>query len=231
MQNRMRTVVRFARNNAFVAGMRNFARRWKWRNATHDEVYDASYFAFVEKTTSDSAASMAESLVKQFSPASAVDVGCGTGVLIEQLAARGVQVRGIEFASAALAYCQRRGLDVESIDLSDEGKLSHHPSRSDLVISMEVAHQMPPSCAFPYVAYLCRLGDVVVFSSESPSYVDRRSLNSQYGRYWIDLFARCNFQNDSQITAQIKQEWSQSGVASWFCRNVLVFRKVTSTPA
>jgi len=74
----------------------------------------------------------------------------------------------------------------------------------------------------PYVAYLCR-GDTVVFSSESPRYVDRFTLNAQYKRYWIDLFSTNKFYLDRQITTELQNHWKAAGVASWFWRNVLIF--------
>lgn len=225
MNKPLRRVLHQTKNNRFVATLRNFARRWKWRNAAHDEVYDQGYFDFVEGTTRQSASIIAQTLIARYSPKSVMDVGCGTGVLLEQFQSHHVLVQGVEYAKAALDYCRQRGLDVESVDLRQADQLPTPAIPFDLVVSMEVAHQMPASCAKSYVAYLCRLGRTVVFSSESPSYVDRRSLNSQYPKYWIELFSQEKFRFDQKATTCLQNSWKEANVAAWFCRNVLIFER------
>src|SRR5215510_3626901 len=69
---------------------------------SHDEVYDKGYFQFVEQTSSKSSSIIANSVISTLNPLSVVDVGCGTGVILEQLRSQGVQVRGMEYAEAAI---------------------------------------------------------------------------------------------------------------------------------
>lgn len=107
--------------------VRNWLARRRWQGASHDQIYDEEYFQFVDRTTKQSAEVMADAIIQAFHPSSAVDVGCGTGALLESLRSRGVHVKGMEYAQAALEFCRSRHLDVikfdvETEDLSRAGK-------------------------------------------------------------------------------------------------------------
>lgn len=57
-----------------------------------------------------------EVLLKTYSPqekGSVLDVGCGTGAVMEFLLRQGYQVEGIDINAAALTYCARKGLAVK----------------------------------------------------------------------------------------------------------------------
>src|SRR6266404_6179842 len=66
--------------------------RRHWRNQPHDVVYDQEYFNFVEKTTRPVAQLLAADMVSVCHPQRALDVGCGTGALLEALRNNGVEV-------------------------------------------------------------------------------------------------------------------------------------------
>src|SRR5262245_10124768 len=83
------------------------ARRW----ASHDDIYTESYFRVtVERSAIQSVGCMAESIVEAFKPGTVLDVGCGTGALLQALRSHGVRTLGLEYAEAALRLCHERGL-------------------------------------------------------------------------------------------------------------------------
>lgn len=69
-----------------------------------------------------------------------VDVGCGTGMLMEDLLARGL-VCGLDFSPVALSYCRQRGLanlvraNVEHIPLQT--------ASADLVTALDLIEHVP----------------------------------------------------------------------------------------
>lgn len=140
--------------------------RLRWWGVSHDRIFDREYFEFVERTTGNSADVIAASILEDFQPASVIDVGCGTGALLERLRRHSVAVRGYERASAALEFCRERGLDVTSFNILED--LPRLDGRSDVAVCMEVGHQLPAAAADKLVGLLCFLAPKVVFSSETP---------------------------------------------------------------
>jgi len=76
----------------------------------------------------------------------ALDVGCGTGFLALELAARGHQVVGVDFASAMIEEARRkaaaRGLSVR-FEEADAEQLPFAPRRFHLVISRHLLWTLP----------------------------------------------------------------------------------------
>jgi SAM-dependent methyltransferase len=190
----------------------------------HDELYDRDYFAHVEQTTSESADVIVQSVLDDLQPSSVLDVGCGTGVLLGRLRDAGVQAYGLERAQAALQHCRRRGLDVEVFDVVTDA-LPDRMRDADVVVSIEVGHQLPPSATSRYVDLLSSARRAVVFSSNVPGSGDRDPRNEQPHEFWIARFAERGFRHDEELTATWRQRWRDAGTAPWFSSNVLVFRR------
>jgi ubiquinone/menaquinone biosynthesis C-methylase UbiE len=76
----------------------------------------------------------------------ALDVGCGTGFLTFELAARGHRVTGVDFAPAMLAEARHkaaaRGLAV-TLQEADAEQLPFGPARFDLVVSRHLLWTLP----------------------------------------------------------------------------------------
>ncbi len=76
----------------------------------------------------------------------ALDVGCGTGFLTFELAARGHRVTGIDFAPAMIAEARRkaaeRGVAVR-LEEGDAEQLAFAPDSFDLVISRHLLWTLP----------------------------------------------------------------------------------------
>lgn len=207
----------------WVVRLRRRASEARWRGATHDQIYGEGYFRFVERTTSESAPVIAATILELFRPASVIDVGCGTGVLLECLRENGVRVKGLEYAQAALEHCRRRQLEVVPFDV--ESDAAPDLWRADVVVSMEVGHQLRPEAADRYVELLCRLGDVVLFSSETPGGGDQLPRNEQPHSYWIDKFRGRSFAFLEPLSRQVREGWRERAVAPWFARNLLIFKR------
>jgi 2-polyprenyl-3-methyl-5-hydroxy-6-metoxy-1,4-benzoquinol methylase len=87
-------------------------------------------------------------------PRSVIDIGCGTGALIEALQGKGCSLVGIDNAEAALEFCRARG-PTQRFDLENRAILAD--SGWDAVVSLEVAEHLSERCADAFVATLTRL--------------------------------------------------------------------------
>lgn len=93
-------------------------------------------------------------------PATVLDIGCGTGKAARQLAARGMQVLGVEVDAQMAAIARRHGVDVEvaSFEQWDDRGRSF-----DLIVSGQAWHWIDPAVGAPKVVRLLRPGGTVCF--------------------------------------------------------------------
>jgi len=189
----------------------------------HDGVYNDEYYAReVEGPASQAAPYIAKSLAERLAPRSVVDVGCGTGAMLEALQKHGVRCVGLEYASSGIKRCEARGLDVRRFDI--ENDTFSDPGRFDVAISFEVAEHLPARCSDRYVSLLCSLAPVVVMSAAPPGQGGLDHVNEQPPSWWIGKFAGRGYGHDASVSVEMTSEWTRNGVVEWYCNNTMVFR-------
>jgi 2-polyprenyl-3-methyl-5-hydroxy-6-metoxy-1,4-benzoquinol methylase len=190
---------------------------------SHDDLYDAKYYEFIEDTTGDSSPAIVASILRDLSPRSVLDVGCGTGAILAEFARRGIAGKGLERSRAALRFCQARGLDVAKFDIG-RSTLRRPAVPFDVVVSTEVAEHLPTVAADAFVNLLTSQGNVVVFTAATPGQGGLDHVNEQPHAYWIAKFRNAGFALDEALTNAWRQEWTGK-TADWFSANVMAFRR------
>jgi SAM-dependent methyltransferase len=197
---------------------------WLEQTATHDDIYDSEYYRSVEDGAARSAAAIATSIITDFDPSSVIDVGCGTGAILNALRTLGViKVVGLEHSVAAIRICREKDIPVVPFDLESEVKYDDH---FDLVLSTEVAEHLRVECADAYVDMLCALGPVIVITAATPGQAGTDHVNEQPHEFWIAKFTARSFAISTGITSQWRDQWRAAGAAGCYWRNVMVFEKV-----
>jgi len=192
----------------------------------HNWLYDSDYYErVVEGPAARSAGRIAQSILDDFTVTQVIDVGCGTGALLQTLRDRGCEVFGLEYAEAALKYCRARGLNVTKFDLERDGFCDTRTF--DLAISMEVAEHLPEMAADRYVELLTRFSSVIVFTAAPPGQGGNDHVNEQPPSYWINKFRQCGFEYAEELSQRWRETWKASGdVESWYHQNLMIFRRV-----
>ena len=131
---------------------------------------------------------------------------------------------GLEYAEAALKYCQARRLNVEKFNLEKDAFTDNRTF--DVAISMEVAEHLPGAAAYCYVGLLTRLSPVIVFTAAPPGQGGTDHVNEQPPSYWILKFQQHGFEHDKELSQRWRENWKAGGdVQGWYHQNLMIFQR------
>jgi SAM-dependent methyltransferase len=182
------------------------------------EIYDQDFFSG-HAEGAEEAAALVVPLVVEMLPglASVVDIGCGAGHWLAAFARAGVGdtlgLDGGETAAAlAIAPAQFR-----ETDLARPIRLAR---RFDLAVSLEVAEHLPAARGESFVADLCALADIVLFSAAIPGQDGTHHINERWPSYWAGLFAAHGYTPHDVIRPRI---WTDRRIPFWYRQNVFLY--------
>jgi SAM-dependent methyltransferase len=155
----------------------------------------ASFFATVDAT--DPAAAwlgspdcLPELLSMVPDGATVVDLGTGTGRVLDSLAERAAKVIGIDASPSMLREARKRadaaGLDGIDLRLGDLAHLPVHDAEADAVIANMVLHHLPePARAFPEIRRVLRPGGTLLIGDFLPH--DQEWMREHLADQWLGL--------------------------------------------
>lgn len=131
---------------------------------------------------------IAENVVQQFSPKTALDAGCAIGILVEALRNYGVDAEGFDISEYAVSQVPEYLKPYIKIDniLNPAATSKHY----DLVVCIEVLEHLTEAEADTAIANIARWGDTVLFSSSPEDFSETTHVNVQKPGYWIEKFAQ-----------------------------------------
>lgn len=179
-------------------------------------VYDAQFFEARSQGTATSARRLLPAVLDLVRPATAIDVGCGTGAWTRELLERGVDALGVDGD-----YVDRASLAIPvgrfvARDLARELGVER---RFDLALSLEVAEHLPPARAAPFVAELAALAPAVLFSAAIPHQGGTGHVNERWQSYWRDLFATHGYAPYDAV----RRFWDDPAIDPWYLQNAILY--------
>jgi SAM-dependent methyltransferase len=154
-------------------------------------------------------------ILDKYSVNSILDVGCGTGVWLEEFNKRGLEdlygIDGIDIT--AREYTGNPAL-FQCIDLSEPWNLGRS---FDLVISLEVGEHIPDKYASSFLDSICTHTDKVIFSAACPHQDGQGHVNCQWPEYWQLLFNERGFACKDHIRPLI---WNYDFPEFWYKQNI-----------
>lgn len=180
--------------------------------------YDTRFYDWVNMTARRSARIVLPIVAGACRPASVVDVGCGEGAWLSVWRELGVHdVFGLDGAHVEPA---RLAIARENFRAADLSRAFSAPRRFDLAQSLEVAEHLPRASAEGFVASLCTLSDVVLFSAAQPGQGGERHVNERTPGWWAGLFERQGYVAFDAIRAGVSGD---SRVDPWYRFNTILF--------
>lgn len=173
--------------------------------------YDAAFFDLIREGCQRSAEAVVPRFKAHYRPRTVVDVGCGEGWWGKAFEDIDCQVTGID------GPVDNPALDDFRVhDLTERLTL---PLGFDLAISLEVAEHLPPERADTFVADLCALAPVVLFSAAIPGQGGHGHLNEQWPAYWVERFEANGYECSGALRWDI---WDDDRVENWYRQNLMV---------
>jgi SAM-dependent methyltransferase len=214
------------RENKIPNGLKKYFHSLIKKTDKHNSIYNDSYFEGVEKYAQESAEVIAKSIIVEFNPQNVIDIGCGTGLLLNEFNKYKIETLGIDYSERALNLCKQKKISVLKLDL--EKMPITVDKKYDIVTCMEVAEHLPERIANKLVNELVKLGNIIVFTAAPPGQGDiehHNHVNEQPKKYWIVLFNQVGFNFDVAVSQKISLKWKNDGVSQFYYNNLMIFKK------
>jgi SAM-dependent methyltransferase len=186
--------------------------------AAKERVYDDSFYDHTDHVHRSMYDRLALAIYERLQPASVVDVGCGTGWVLAELAERGVDVRGVEGSRHAI---ERSRIPERLVRANLEREIPNL-GRFDVCICMEVAEHLPERVSDSLVEGLTRMSDRVVFTAAVPGQGGTHHVNEQPRAFWDALFAKRGF-GESALGEQLRRDVAEIPEPAWMHTNLIVY--------
>jgi SAM-dependent methyltransferase len=147
---------------------------------------------------------IADRIVTDIAPKTAIDAGCAMGLLVEALRERGVEAWGVDVSPFAI----QRVPDSVQRFCRQASIVEPFPQRADLIVCIEVMEHMPPAEADAAIANLCAHTDDVLFSSSPNDHREPTHVNVRPAEDWAEQFARHRFFRDPEFDATFVTPWA-----------------------
>lgn len=179
--------------------------------------YSSRYYEGLKEDSAGSARAAVPIIRDLFPARTVVDVGCGSGTWAREYAATGSEILGID---GEFVQSDQLVIPGDRFLRRDLGQTLSLDQRFDLVNCLEVAEHLAESRSDSFVADLCQLGDVVIFSAAVPGQGGTHHVNEQWPSYW---WARFQAQGFTALDCLRPRLWGNTAVAWWYVQNMFAF--------
>jgi len=185
-------------------------------NANH---YDAAFYKWQSTGSYCSAQIVIELIASFIKPQSVIDLGCGIGTWLKAFQEAGVsKIQGIDGS-----WIKQNDILI-SRNVFSSGDLTRPVSLPgatyDMSMSVEVAEHLPEEASEDFVASLCNLSPVVLFSAATPGQGGKNHINEQWQSYWARKFMSHGYVPYDVIRPEIlgnpEVEW-------WYQQNIILY--------
>lgn len=154
---------------------------------------------------------------------SAIDVGCGLGVWIEQLLQMGINdVMAVDAEWFNEDFIKEHvGTNKIVVHNLEEG-VFHSGRRFDLAICLEVAEHVTSKHSNNVVETLVDNADTILFSAAIPCQGGQGHVNEQWPTYWREKFNHYGYDFVDVIRPYI---WNNANVYQWYKQNTFLVAK------
>jgi SAM-dependent methyltransferase len=181
-------------------------------------LYDADFYADKSVGSRRSAAAVLPVIMGILGPRSVVDIGCGVGTWLAEVANVGIDdYLGIDGDYVPKEEMQIPLARFRAADLNQPLELGRI---YDLAISLEVAEHLPSESSSTFIGSLVEAAPAVLFSAAIPGQGGSGHVNEQWQDYWRALFATRGYVATDAMRRAI---WGNAEVVWWYQQNMVLY--------
>ncbi|EET47777.1 methyltransferase domain-containing protein [Thalassobium sp. R2A62] len=162
---------------------------------------------------------LADILWNYVQPKSVIDLGCGLGFFLKACEAKGASVHGVD---GDWVEPLKPEIDKDNYTIHDLNTPFSADKRYDMASSIEVAEHLIPERSEAFVAELCALSDVVLFSAGIPGQGGSGHINLRWQDAWARMFAEHGYNTYDPVRRKMA---GHNDAFYWFTQNTLLFAK------
>lgn len=169
-----------------------------------------------------SALVITETLKKELSPESVLDLGAGPCVFSNLLADSGCEVVGVDaaFCASKFAHSAVRFIQADLTRPLDLGQ------KFDLVLCLELAEHLPEKAETVLCKTLVRhTGRRLVMTAAPPGQEGRHHINLKPQSFWIRKVSRLGLEHEPKEVTKWRQIWTSLNVLYYYINNLMIFRR------
>jgi SAM-dependent methyltransferase len=188
--------------------------------------YSDTFYRYLKTGSIRSASVVVPLVLRELSPVSVLDVGCGAGAWLSEYRKFGIA----DYLGVDGAYVQLKSLliSAEHFQGQDVAQAFDLGRRFDIVQCLEVGEHLPAASSDTLIGNLTRHGDNVLFSAATPGQGGEFHINEQTFEYWRMLFARHGYKPFDLFRPMIK---GVTTVESWYRHNIILYVAEEAIPA
>lgn len=169
---------------------------------TQKYTYTDDFYESVNQRASESARMVFEILNQYIRVDSIIDAGCGSGAWIRTALEEGLdKAYGLDLESSISLIEKNTDfkelLNSGRMELIERDFVSDPVSqfpKADIAVCLEVLEHLPAAIAKSLVARLTEASSYIIFSAAQPGQGGTYHINEQELRYWVDEFAKYDFE-------------------------------------
>lgn len=181
-------------------------------------VYTQEWYEGFKNASSKSAEVLLRHFFSFYRPTSMIDIGAGLGLFLtaakdsgvkELLGVEGDWVRGLHNPSIEYIYH----------DLEQPFSIA---KTYDTAICLEVAEHLSPERGETFIDDICKVSSVIIFGAAMPFQGGNQHLNEQDPSYWIEIFAKHDYECIDLFRAKL---WEEPLAMPWHAQNTFLYVK------
>ncbi len=159
-------------------------------------------------------------IFSESTPASLLDIGCGTGTWLKAAQESGVKtvfgVDGIQVAREDF------WVDANSFRREDLTGSINLGQKFEAALCLEVGEHLDEKFAPTLVKSLTTHADLVIFSAGCPGQPGQHHVNCQWPAYWQEIFNQQGYACDDAVRWRL---WNKTEVQPWYRQNIFRARR------
>ena len=192
-----------------------------------DEAYTEGYFGWDNNAPQQKilAEYFIPKIVKYFKPKYVLDVGCGSGLWLDEYRKHNIMTKGIEGCSNAWNIMSDKTKEVViKWDLRDVMPISDEDYNVDLVQSFEVVEHIEEEYADIFIHNLIKgAPGIVLLTAAPPGQAGHQHVNCQEKEYWMKKMKDKDYIFNQDLLNEIKDWGTPDDCPFWWHSNLMVF--------